>query len=327
MTVVHGDQDLVDRLRAKLGRRHSAAACGVVSPDGRRVASIGTTADGTFEIGSISKGVTGLLYVDAVDRGEVRPDTVLGDLFPLGDTAAARITLGSLATHRSGLPRLAAFPERFGKTRVTWSFARHGTNPYDEDVETLVARARLTSVGMPRPRYSNVGFELLGHAVATAAGMPYADLVRTRLAEPLGLRTLSVPATPAELGADAVRGGSRTGRAKDPWLGEGIGPAGGIRASVSDMTALMAALLAGTAPGIRALDPVAPFRGGMHVGAAWMTFDVKGRAVTWHNGGTGGFRSWLGLDRAAGTGAVVLSAVGGKAVDMVGLRLLMPDRA
>ncbi len=30
--------------------------------------------------------------------------------------------------------------------------------------------------------------------------------------------------------------------------------------------------------------------------------------MTWHNGLTGGFSIWLGLDRQAGTGAVILRA-------------------
>ncbi|MFC9763395.1 hypothetical protein [Rhodococcus jostii] len=39
-----------------------------------------------------------------------------------------------------------------------------------------------------------------------------------------------------------------------------------------------------------------------------MTITLKGCPFTWHNGGTGGFRSWAGLDRGTATGAVVLSA-------------------
>ena len=49
--------------------------------------------------------------------------------------------------------------------------------------------------------------------------------------------------------------------------------------------------------------------------------EVHGRSITWHNGGSGGFRSWLGVDRDAGTGAVVLSAISAS-VDRAGFRLL-----
>jgi hypothetical protein len=46
------------------------------------------------------------------------------------------------------------------------------------------------------------------------------------------------------------------------------------------MARLTAALLDGTAPGIAALDPVAPFGAGVHIGAAWITVQVKDRPIT-----------------------------------------------
>ena len=52
-------------------------------------------ADADFEIGSISKGITGLLYADACARGEIGPDTTLGELLPLGGCAVAGLKLGA----------------------------------------------------------------------------------------------------------------------------------------------------------------------------------------------------------------------------------------
>ena len=59
----------------------------------------------------------------------------------------------------------------------------------------------------------------------------------------------------------------------------------------------------------------------VRIGAAWITLEHHDRAITWHNGGTGGFRSWLGLDRRAGTGVAVLSATS-RSVDRHGFELL-----
>jgi CubicO group peptidase (beta-lactamase class C family) len=56
-------------------------------------------------------------------------------------------------------------------------------------------------------------------------------------------------------------GSSRSGRAKEPWAGEAMAPAGGIRASIRDMARLARTLLDGSAPGLSALDPVADFTG------------------------------------------------------------------
>ncbi|MEU7376962.1 serine hydrolase domain-containing protein [Streptomyces albidoflavus] len=315
---VHGDELPAARLRALLGPRHPVAGVAVVSPRGTTLTVQGAGPDADFEIGSVSKGVTGLLYADALARGEVAPDTTLGELLPLGDAPAARVTLRSLSTHRSGLPRLPASAQPWRRTLALW---RHGTNPYGEDLASLLHQARGVPVGRPRPRYSNLGFALLGHALARAATTPYAQLVEHRLATPLGLDCFYAPGTPARLRPGALPGRSRGGRPRQPWTGEGVGPAGGIRASLTGMARLTAALLDGSAPGVGALDPVAPFGAGARIGAAWITVEIDGRPVTWHNGGTGGFRSWLGLDRSTGTGVVVLSATAAS-VDRPGFALL-----
>lgn len=281
--------------------------------------STGVPPEADFEIGSVSKAVTGLLYADARDRGEIRPDTTLGHLLPLGDCPSACLTLSSLTRHSSGLPRLPKTPHLLKRTYALW---RHGRNPYGEDLAELLLQARTVRLQAARPRYSNLGFELLGHAVAAAAGMSYRDLLTDRLCTPLGLTSTYVPAAAGELGPHALAGRSRRGSSRQPWVGEALGPAGGIRATIGDMAALVRALLDGSAPGISALDPAANFAGpAARIGAAWMILEVRGRSITWHNGATGGFSSWIGLDRDAGTGVVLLSGTSAS-LDRHGFRLL-----
>lgn len=320
---VHGDAALADRLRELLGPRHPVAAVALVSAagagDGTTVAVLGAGLQADFEIGSVSKGVTGLLYAEAVSRGEIGASTRLGDLLPLGRTPAAGVRLASISTHRSGLPRL---PRSAGPVRRTLGLWRHGTNPYGETLEELLEQARAVAVGRPRPRYSNLGFELLGHALAAAADTTYSELVHDRITRPVGLPGTYVAATTAELRPTALRGRSRRGQPRQPWTGEAVAPAGGVRAPITDLARLTAALLDGSAPGVAALDPVEPFPGSrVRIGAAWITLEHQGREVTWHNGGTGGFRSWLGLDRRAGAGVVLLTATSAS-VDHHGFALL-----
>lgn len=312
------DERLATRVGELLGPRHQVFAAATVTSSAATVTSRGADLHADFEIASISKGITGLLYTDALARGEIGRDSSLGALLPLGDLPAAGVRLDSISTHRSGLPGLPTSAHPLRRTIALW---RHGTNPYGETLDELVAQARGVEVGKPRPRYSNFGFELLGHAIASAAGTSFADLVRDRLAEPLGLDGLYVPATVGQLRADALTGRTKRGTPRQPWMGEALGPAGGVRASIHDMARLAASLLAGSAPGVAALDPVVPFGRGTQIGAGWVTTDVRGREITWHNGGSGGFRSWLGLDRAAGTGVVILSATSAS-VDRHGFALL-----
>lgn len=310
--------DLEGWMERRLGRQHPVVGAAIVTQDGTVSAVRGATVDADFEIGSVSKGITGLLYADALERGELTPSTRLGELLELGESPVADLTLASLSTHTSGLPRLPAAAQPYRRTLQLW---RHGTNPYGESLAELLKQVEGVTLSKPKPVYSNLGFELLGHAVARVAGLGYQQLVAERLTDPLGLGATYVPIDADELRTTALTGRSRRGRIMQPWTGEGIAPAGGIRSSIDDMAVLARALLDRTAPGMAALDPVRVFSGGVQIGAAWLTLDVKGRKFTWHNGGTGGFRSWFGLDRDAGTAVVILSATS-VSVDGAGFALL-----
>ncbi|CCH32179.1 beta-lactamase [Saccharothrix espanaensis DSM 44229] len=316
---MQGDEALAEKLVERMGAQHPVFAVAALSPRRTTVASVGASLDADFEIGSVSKGITGLLYADALERGHIGPTTTLGDLLPLGTGPAARVTLSSISTHRSGLPSL---PSSAGVLRRTLALWLKGANPYGDTLDQLIAQAQGVRLKGTRPRYSNFGFELLGHALAAAASTTFGDLLRDRVATPLGLDTFYAPATPDELRPGALTGRSKSGRGREPWTGEALAPAGGIRSTIQDMARLTAALLDGSAPGVGALDPVADYTGRVvRIGAAWITLDRNRRLITWHNGGTGGFRTWLGLDRAAGTAVVLLSATA-VSVDQHGFTLL-----
>jgi CubicO group peptidase (beta-lactamase class C family) len=317
--------DLSAWLDKTLGRRHPVVAVGVVRHGEISVATRGAGVDADYEIGSISKGITGLLYVQALERGEITPDCVLADFLPIGDVPAGRVTLSSITVHRSGLPRL---PKAMHAYRRSWQALRRGTNPYGDTLEQLLAQTRTVELGKPKARYSNLGFELLGHALARAACTTYAELAGDKVFAPLGLDSMYVPVTSRELRATALTGTGRYGDHRDAWTGEAVGPAGGIRAAITDMARLAAALLDGSAPGVAAIEPTADFMRGARVGAGWITLDVKRprsrRQVTFHDGGTGGFRSVLGIDRAAHSGVIVLTATA-RSVTSPGLRLLTDE--
>jgi hypothetical protein len=94
------------------------------------------------------------------------------------------------------------------------------------------------------------------------------------------------------------------------------------------MARLAAALLDGSAPGVAAIEPTTDFVRGARIGAEWITLDLKRprthRQVTFHDGGTGGFRSVLGIDLAAKSGVIVLTATA-RSVTSPGLRLLTDE--
>lgn len=318
---VHGDADLAAQTLEQLSTESVyALSIAEVSPEGTRTATIGAPLDGTFEIGSVSKPVTGLLYAEAVERGEVQPETTLGKIFELGDADAGQVTLEELSQHRSGLPRL---PASLTLLLNSYRWLLLGHNPYREEPADVVDDLRGVSVGEKDPAYSNLGFAALGLALAEAAGMSYPELVASRLAEPLGLETFYAPEHGE--GADhpqAVSGRAASGRSQAPWDSSGYAPAGGVRADAESMAVLAQALLAEEAPGASALEPSAEYDEATRIGAGWLTREENGREITWHNGQTGGFSTWFGLDREHGT-AVFISAASDRPVDDAGRALLL----
>lgn len=314
MTQWHGDPALVEAVEQTLGSAHPVAGVAVITPEGSMLAHSGADQTADFEIGSVSKPITGMLYRAAVERGLVAETTTLGELLPLaGHGAVEIVTLGSLATHRSGLPGL---PRAMQPVRRTLKLLVRGANPYGETLPELLEQTRGIRVGQGKPRYSNLGFQLLGHAVAAAEGRPYREL----LGESFGL-DLWAPARESELRPTSLTGVSRLGRPRDAWVGEAVAPAGGIRATTATMRDLLGQVLDRTAPGLSALDPVARIASRVQIGAGWLTLAHAGRAFTWHNGATGGFHSWIGLDRSARVGAVVLTAMS-RSVDRHGFALV-----
>jgi CubicO group peptidase (beta-lactamase class C family) len=57
------------------------------------------------------------------------------------------------------------------------------------------------------------------------------------------------------------------------------------------------------------------------IGLAWILMRADGRPVAWHNGGTGGYRSFLGIDRGRRRAVVVLTNTS-RSVDDLGMMLI-----
>jgi CubicO group peptidase (beta-lactamase class C family) len=308
---------VAERAGELLGPKHTTYVVARVTPAGVETGAVGTDEHGDVELGSVSKGFTGFLWRDAVDRGEVAERAVVGDHLDV-PSAVAGIRLSALATHSSGLPRLAGSDVM----RRTWELWRGGRNPYREDLPALLALLDGVTVSTKRrSSYSNLGFQLLGHAVAASTGTSYPDLVGRRIADPLAMDDTYVPTSADGLRAGAVTARNRRGRQVEPWANAAIAPAGGVRSSAADLATLLRAMLDRTVAGADALEPVVPLAGKVLIGAGWLTGPLLRRSVTWHYGGTGGFRSFVGIDRDHGVGVALVSA-STRSVDGAAARLL-----
>jgi CubicO group peptidase (beta-lactamase class C family) len=307
------DAELVSVAHRVFRSPAAATAVVVLEPGSKMTATAGCDHDSALEIASISKALTGMLYRNAIERGLLSQATVLQELLPLeGDGKVGSVSLGSLAIHRSGLSGLSPGMRPLRRTLRFWAT---GENPYGDSLTDPLSQVRRVRVGSPRPRYSNLGFQLLGHAVAEAAGKSYEQLLQDALGG--GFRA---PVRQEDLGPKDLIGVNRFGRPQQAWVGEALAPAGGIRASITTTGEFLRSILNGTVRGLTALDPVADFAPRVSIGAGWITMTHRNRPLTWHNGSTGGFSSWIGVNRDAGTAAAVLTAAH-RSVDRQGFRL------
>ena len=308
---------------------------GVIEPQGRRVVAYGSlnqgdprplNGDTIFEIGSVTKVFTSLLLSDMVQRGEVALTDPVAKYLPAEVKVPERggrvITLVDLSTHTSGLPRM---PSNFQP--------KDPANPYaDYTVEQLyqfLSSYQLTRDIGSQFEYSNLGGGLLGHALARRAGMDYEALVRSRITGPLGMNSTGITLSP-EMKARLAVGHNDKLVTVPNWDLPALAGAGALRSSANDLLTFLAANLgyvkSPLAPAMAAMLSVrrptgAPGLG--EIGLGWLITKPSDDEIVWHNGGTGGYRSFIGYDAKTRVGVVVLSnTFTGSGVDDIGMHLL-----
>jgi D-alanyl-D-alanine-carboxypeptidase/D-alanyl-D-alanine-endopeptidase len=286
---------------------------GIVEPAGRRIVAHGRRGaadprpidgDTAFEIGSVTKGLTGLLLADMVRRGEVALEDPVVRHLPTDVVIPQRngrpITLLDLATHTSGLPFMPDNGPASDRSELYRFLARLA--PQD-DVPVVWD-------------YSNLGYWLMGEALGSRAGMSYEALLRTRVLVPLGMKDSAVTLSP-ELDARLAAGhdASLQPAARFATLPTySLMPsAGGLVSTARDRSAFLAAVLgyerSSLAPAIDLM--LASRRPKSRPGSAQsLGWTVEGEGegeLVFHDGGTFGYASAVAWDPTRRVGVVVLS--------------------
>ena len=283
------------------------------------------TPDTQYEVGSITKVFTALLLAESERLGKVsRNDSAAKFLLPPDDpaqAALAKITLLSLTTHTSGLPRL---PGNIGANPDA------NPNPYAAyDRAALLAALKThgptAAVGGP-VAYSNFGVSVLGEALAAAWKKSYSDALRKHVLDPLGMSTTSVglagsPPLPH------LAPGHANGKRVANWTFLACAGCGAVRSSARDMAKFLGACLGGNETplheAIRAtMQPQFPVPElGEQIGLGWMITGEKENPVYWHNGATAGSHAFVAFCPKTGAGLVLLANVQ-KGTEELGFALL-----
>lgn len=228
-------QAVLDRYQAE--RRLPCIVAGVLSgPEldwvGFAGADPGSIVDTQYRIGSITKTITALLVMQCRDDGLLDLEDHIGRFLPESGYAAASVR--SLLAHVSGMQSEPVGP--------WWE-----RSPGASSGELLAANDGTGAVFGPGEHYhySNLGFALLGEAVARLRGSSWDSLVSERVLEPLAMtRTTYLPHEPHARGFSVHHlKGTLT---SEPLHDTGaMAPAGQLWSTLSDLARLAAFLSVG----------------------------------------------------------------------------------
>ncbi len=312
---------------------------GIISPEGRRTISYGHTGqndarpldgDTVFEIGSVSKVFTALLLAEMVQRHEVALEDPVAKYLPAGVKIPERngrsITLLDLATHTSSLPFMPEEP-------AASSDAAAAKDDSAARIYKFLAAYKLQRDIGSQWDYSNLGYWLLGQALASRAGTDFESLLRMRVIAPLKLTSTAITPTSQMKARFAV--GYNAALEPAPHFPEvpmyaSMASAGGLASTADDLltflaetmsyersplSAAMASMLATKRPKLTSGE--SQVLGWVVVGEGDAQFYV-------HDGGSFGYSSSVAWDPKQRVGVVVLvNHVTG--VGDVARHLLRPD--
>lgn len=268
---------------------------------------LGADEHSEFEIGSITKTFNAELVRQFIEAGELRLDTQVQELIDVPSAPVADVTIEELLNHTSGL----AATESLSLADMFAANIRDGGNPYRRDIpqDILEAAGAAELNNRGEEQYSNYGHALLGQLLATHAGVPYDELLRTRIFEPAGMTStyVALPGTVDE----APTGLAANGHPASPWDMDGWAPAGAIRSTAADMAKYVEWVSSHGVPDY-----------------GWASVDEDGQEITFHNGGTGGFRTMLVWDpeRDDDSRAVFIAGDTDAWVDRLGVDLMKETR-
>lgn len=188
-----------------------------------------------WHLGSCTKAMTATLAAVMVEKGELKWETTLGEVFPevAMKEAWKGATLRQLTTNHGGVPTGL---EKDGLWGRLWQFKGTPTGARLELLKGVTANEPEAAPGT-KYIYSNGGFSMAGAMLERKSGKGWEELVTERVFKPLGITT-------AGFGAPGTKGkfdqpcGHRGGKAVEPGPGAdnpvAIGPAGIVNMTIED---------------------------------------------------------------------------------------------
>ena len=274
------------------------------------------TPDTVFRWASVSKGVAATMIAKLAEEGKLSlqdPVSQYAASLKLPGGAEARATIGDMLSHRLGLYRNAY------------------DNKLEEGQDTRFLRQTLAQLNLICPpgtcwSYQNVAYDGSSEIVERVTGKPYAEAVRERLFDPIGMTSASVTRdglVSARSWARPHNAGRKPLEVLDTYYR--VPAAGGVNSNIKDMALWMVAQM-GQMPDVlspqllqtihaplvktpgerRRLRKFLERLGQADYGYGWRSYDYAGHRIVGHRGGVSGYRSLILFDPALKSGVVAM---------------------
>jgi len=316
-------------------KRSKSIIVGIIDSSGRQIFAAGvksdtdpTLPDGNtiYEIGSITKVFTSLLLADMSLKQQLNLNDPISKTLPKNVKTPVRngkeISLLSLSTHRSGMPRFPynVDPQNLDHPYIDYTidklyeYVSHFELPYDIDSKW---------------RYSNVAYGVLGNILTLTAKKDFTTLLKEKICKPLKMNN-TVIALSAKQKTNLAIGYAETGTKVGLTDLGAIGAGGALRSTVNDLLSFAAANLGLTKtallPAMELTHVLQAKKDGDDIYATmgWTLVNKDGN-VLFKDGGMPGYRTFLGIDKKNKTGVVVLSNSNNSVTD-IGRYILEPNR-
>ncbi|MFK4064681.1 serine hydrolase domain-containing protein [Streptomyces sp. NPDC029674] len=255
-----------------------------------------------YRVGSITKTFVATVLLQLEAEGELSLDDTVGRWLPGvvegnghdGD----RITVRQLLNHTSGIFNISDDPE-FRQKVFTEDFLRHRYDTWTAGQQVAMAvRHEPDFAPGTAWKYSNTNYVVAGLIIEKVTGAPYAQEIRRRVIEPLGLRDTTLPGTDPTVPHPSSRAYTRLSDAPgaknhdvtemNPSVG---GAAGEMISDSADLTRFYSALLRGKLLPKRQLAamkttvPKGADRPGQRYGLGLEPFRTDCGTVVWGHGG------------------------------------------
>lgn len=259
-----------------------------------------------FEIGSITKTFTAIAVTEMLLNEKKEIETPIKSYLPSDlptlQRGGVEVTFKHLLTHTSGMPRM---PNNYSSIEKYEGYSQEKLYQYLYNVQ-------LESTPFTTFNYSNTGFGILGNILERHYKMSYNELIADRLLNPLKLKDTKVKFEDTDTNRWAK--GYSKGEEAEYWKSmNAMNGAGVIKSTAKDLLAYATANLSPPdntlGQAIKLTHQKAFGETNRDGGLAWvLTAPNKksGKRIWWHNGGTGGFTSWLFINEEKESALVIL---------------------